>query len=221
MSFTFISDSSHQFTEQPLSVVQAQGLNVEFKCLFPTAETHHWEINGDIEDLPSDVVITPPANGSLSILQIPATPMHNNTIVRCLALFPEGSTFDIQYSRSATLRVQGPLLINSSYVRFEPMRAAPTSITVTWDPPFSLNLTTAEPDIQYCVDVYTKQNELMQSTCGILATEFIFSPINPNHDDFFIFRVTPRSNINGSLNGTTSRQVIGYFCKGNLRPCFI
>ena len=27
-------------------------------------------------------------------------------------------------------------------------------INLSWEPPFSLNLTTADPDIAYCVDVY-------------------------------------------------------------------
>ena len=86
------------------------------------------------------------------------------------------------------------------------------SIHITWEAPFSLNLTTAEPDIQYCVDVYnvTGGEELVESICDITETFYIYTPDNPSPDHLFNFTVTPRSNVPGSLNGTTSEPVQGF-----------
>ncbi len=77
-----------------------------------------------------------------------------------------------------------------------------TSVTLTWDAPFSLDLTTAEPDIQYCVDVYSVPGgQLVESTCDIINTNYTFSTSN---QDQLVFAVTPRSNVEGSLNGTSN-----------------
>ena len=86
------------------------------------------------------------------------------------------------------------------------------SIFITWKAPFSLNLTTAEPDIQYCVDVYnvTEGEDHVVSSCDITETSYTFTPDNPSPDYLFNFTVTPRSNVQGSLNGTTSEPVRGY-----------
>ena len=84
------------------------------------------------------------------------------------------------------------------------------SLTISWAPPFSLNLTTAEPDIQYCVDVYNVTgggDDHLQSVCDITDTYYTFTASDP--DQLFNFTVTPRSNVEGSLNGTTSQPVQG------------
>ena len=85
-----------------------------------------------------------------------------------------------------------------------------TTITISWGPPFSLNLTNAEPDIQYCVDVYNVTgggDDHLQSVCDITDTYYTFTASDP--DQLFNFTVTPRSNVEGSLNGTTSQPVQG------------
>ena len=80
-------------------------------------------------------------------------------------------------------------------------QSSSTNITITWDAPFSLNLTTAEPDIQYCVDVYdSASGVLLHSECGIIEERYTYSPSNPY---LYMFTVTPRSNVDGALNGTT------------------
>ncbi len=93
-------------------------------------------------------------------------------------------------------------------------------LNVTWDAPFSLNLTTAEPDIQYCVDVYnvtceTEEN-MLQSGCNITTTQYLFDVAY--HVGTYSFSVTPRSNNDGSLNGTTSTAQFSYG-KVNQRYC--
>ena len=89
-------------------------------------------------------------------------------------------------------------------------RLSNTTITISRDTPFSLNLTTAEPDIQYCVDVYNVTgggDDHLQSVCDITDTYYTFTASDP--DQLFNFTVTPRSNVEGSLNGTTSQPVQG------------
>ena len=88
------------------------------------------------------------------------------------------------------------------------------TITISWVSPFSLNLTTAEPDIQYCVDVYNKSaTTLISSECDITATSFSYFPENPSPDEVYNFKITPLSNIPGALNGTVS-EVNGYVLSG-------
>ena len=50
-------------------------------------------------------------------------------------------------------------------------------ITLTWQPPFSLNLTTAEPDIIYCIDIVNITNEDIEidhliSNCSVFETYY-------------------------------------------------
>ena len=91
-----------------------------------------------------------------------------------------------------------------------------SAISNSWEAPFSLNLTTAEPDIQYCVDVYniTDGGDMVESRCDITETSYTFTPDNPSPDHLFNFIVTPRSNVRGSLNGTRSQPVRGFVIGG-------
>ena len=83
-----------------------------------------------------------------------------------------------------------------------------SSIHLSWQPPFSLNLTTAEPDIVYCVDVFniingeTERVHLI-SNYSVFQTYYTFAVDDPDPKDIFQFIVTPRSNIEGARNGTT------------------
>ena len=104
-----------------------------------------------------------------------------------------------------------------SNVHFAVDMSSRTTITISWTPPFSLNLTTAEPDIQYCVDVYNVTgggDDHLQSVCDITDTYYTFTASDP--DQLFNFTVTPRSNVEGSLNGTTSQPVQGSLIEGTL-----
>ena len=99
---------AQQFTVQPESVVQAQGLEAVFECLNPNAIVHVWRINGEflLEDqFPPDVTRIPPSGDSPARLIIPAIPQYNNTVLQCIALMVEESPL----SRNATLKVQGVL----------------------------------------------------------------------------------------------------------------
>ncbi len=86
-----------------------------------------------------------------------------------------------------------------------------SQLNVTWVAPFSLNLTTAEPDIQYCVDVYNvteEEDDVLQSECDITTTQYLFDVAYPVGT--YKFSVAPQSNVDGSLNGTTSTAHFSY-----------
>lgn len=88
-------------------------------------------------------------------------------------------------------------------------------IVLSWEAPFSLNLT-SEPDVAYCVDVYniTANNRascLILSDCNVLTTHFVYNSSHPNPRDRFQFIVIPRSNMAGARNGTPSQPIVASF----------
>ena len=83
--------------------------------------------------------------------------------------------------------------------------------TLSWSPPFSLDLTNVEPDIVYCVYVYNITcggRELLISDCNVIETSYTCDVIAP---DGYIYEyiVAPRSNVEGAQNGTPSQPVRG------------
>ena len=84
-----------------------------------------------------------------------------------------------------------------------------SAIHLTWQAPFSLNITTAEPDVVYCVEIivnthYIDREDYSISNCSVLNTNYNFTAENPDPRDSFQFCVTPRSNVEGAKNGTPS-----------------
>ena len=78
-------------------------------------------------------------------------------------------------------------------------------IHLTWNAPFSLDITGVYPDIWYCVDV-TVDNIPLNIYNDINITEFYFTIEDVSL--MYEFQVTP---INGAGNGTVSNLVIGHF----------
>ena len=106
---------SAEFTDQPESVVQAEGLEAVFECLFPGASST-WKINGTFlrSDSMPDGIRLEPAAQSLPVnkLFISAIPRYNNTVVQCAAFIQEaGGTLGHQphVTENATLKVQGSI----------------------------------------------------------------------------------------------------------------
>ena len=86
-------------------------------------------------------------------------------------------------------------------------------IHLTWDAPFSLDITGVDPDIWYRVDVTVTNISLNTYSISTLVyvPEFNFTMDDYNGTNtsvLYQFRVTP---INGAGNGTTSDPVTGYF----------
>ena len=99
-----------QFTVQPVSVVQAQGIDAVFECQYSGAQSYNWGLNGEFpteNNYPPDVTVTLSSGDIPATLSIPATGQHNNTVVQCLAVVRAGRVFIPELSVNATLQVQG------------------------------------------------------------------------------------------------------------------
>ena len=86
------------------------------------------------------------------------------------------------------------------------------TLVYSWDPPFSLNVTNADPDIIYCVRIYnsscstTSQNQTtidIVHICNVTETNFIISK-EPSTDELYEIEVFSRSNVDMASNGTSS-----------------
>ena len=83
--------------------------------------------------------------------------------------------------------------------------------SLMWEAPFSLNLTNIEPDIAYCVDVYNitcGEREHIISDCNVTETSYTSDAIAPD-GYLYEYIVTPRSNVEGAVNGTHSQPLRG------------
>ena len=91
-----------------MSVIQAEGLEAVFECLYPGATPYDWAINGTfLTDFPPDIDIDPPSGDSPATLTIPARPEYNNTVVQCEAVVRARGSREFVLSDNATLTVQG------------------------------------------------------------------------------------------------------------------
>ena len=121
---------------------------------------------------------------------------------------------------TATLYVQGmfpihlPLYINLCMCITESLSAVTnityhsTSIILTWSAPFSLNITTAKPDIAYCMQIFNiteMAREHLLTDCSVYQEGYIYTQDDPNPTDEFDIVVIPRSNVEGSKNWTASQ----------------
>ena len=96
--------TAQQFTIEPESVVQAEGLLAEFECLSPGALAHAWFVNGvgtTSPDSSSEIRVAGGTSGRPSVLTIPASSQFNNSVIQCAAASVSGVVF----SRNATLKV--------------------------------------------------------------------------------------------------------------------
>ena len=74
---------------------------------------------------------------------------------------------------------------------------------LTWNPPFTLDITDVTHDIWYCVNIYNithnSQHDLLDSVCNVIQPEFRVT--NPSPCDQFKIQVIP---VNSAGNGTSS-----------------
>jgi len=90
------------------------------------------------------------------------------------------------------------------------------SLHLTWQPPFTLDITNLTIDILYCINVYNithnSQNDLFRIMCNLNQSEYDFRVTTPSPCYQFKFEVIP---INGAGNGT-SNNISGYLFNGKL-----
>ena len=87
-------------------------------------------------------------------------------------------------------------------------------IHLTWDAPFSLDITRVDPDIWYRVEI-TVGNISLSTYDNINIPEFNFTMDDHNDTNTSVIYEFWVTSINGAGNGTTSAPVTGYFrgCK--------
>lgn len=75
-----------------------------------------------------------------------------------------------------------------------------------WDPPYSLDLTSTDPDIVYCVDVYNHScaNHRIHIISNCSIEDSVYPYNSPQDIGLLEYVVTPRSNAEGVINGTPS-----------------
>ena len=96
--------TAQQFTIEPESVVQAEGLLAEFECLSPAALAHAWLMNGVESRDPAfspEIRVAGGTSGRPSVLTIPASSQFNYSVIQCVAV----SLSSVTLSRNATLIV--------------------------------------------------------------------------------------------------------------------
>lgn len=77
--------------------------------------------------------------------------------------------------------------------------------TITWKPPFSLDLTQVHVDVLYCLEVYNVTcggGELLISDCNITEPRYHSNILQPAY--IYSVTVTPASNVKGAFNGTST-----------------
>ena len=92
------------------------------------------------------------------------------------------------------LIVAGPLGAVTTLVR--------TPSIITWEPPFSLNLTDIEPDIIYCIEVFLTDcgiEYFILRDCSVTTNYYDTERFVPGYT--YKVTVTPRSNVVNALPG--------------------
>ena len=81
------------------------------------------------------------------------------------------------------------------------------SSTMTWSPPFSLDLTGVDPNIVYCVGVYNITcgvDDLVVSDCNVTEARYVDDRLQQGH--IYRITITPRSNVQDAQNGTSNTK---------------
>lgn len=80
-------------------------------------------------------------------------------------------------------------------------------MTVTFYPPYSLNLTDVEPDIQYNLTIVRSFDDLVIQTINSTSPLFKINVSELDSSYLYYILVTPRSNVEGARMGNTSERV--------------
>ena len=81
------------------------------------------------------------------------------------------------------------------------------SSTLSWEAPFSLDLTGVDPDIVYCVEVYNiicGVDDLVVGDCNVNEPRFVDNRLQQGY--IYRITITPRSNGQDAQNGTSNTK---------------
>ncbi len=80
-------------------------------------------------------------------------------------------------------------------------------ISLTWTPPFSLDIPGVDPDITYCVGVVNSTSSLViHSQCGITDTQYNYT--NNTECDTYTFTVTPVNIVGNGTSASVTRGIL-------------
>ena len=194
--------------------------NVSFLCtsLTGTITGVQWLVNNmTLEDIDNTDITSEFSNqfrgiGSLGFTNIPLA--YNGTIITCRVHGEEEDTalILIQGSCIAILlyRILAPTYNFSGHlsaVGSLNITASGSTLSLTWEPPFSLDITNVDPDITgYCVDVINSTSSVtLHSVCGINTTMFTYPlPDGSIHCTVVLFNIVPHNIVGPGKSATKS-----------------
>ena len=182
--------------------------NVSFLCtsLTGTITGVQWLVNNmTLEDIDDTTIRTEFSNqfggiGSLHFTNIPLA--YNGTTITCTApgqeedtvsLLIQGSHNNIIISRITPTHNFSGLLSAAGSLN---ITASDSTLSLTWEPPFTLDVTNVDPDITgYCVDVINSTSSVtLQSECGINTTMYTYPlPDGSIHCTVVSFNTVPHN----------------------------
>jgi len=196
-----------EFIITPTSVNDTLGSTATFTC-GATRGSINWIVNGStLPELNRTDILQGTVSPTVISLSIPATEEYNNTNVLCSIAIRGVGFLD---SDLVVLQVQG---IPAAVSNFTSANLTEV-IFLTWDTPFTLDITGVDPDISYNISVVavadSNVSPPLTANFSVATPEFNFTMDYPDTSTSVIyeFRVTPR---NGAGEGPTSAPVYGFF----------
>ena len=195
-------------------MVQAEGLEAVFECLYPGAIAYIWAING-----------TQQPGSVSSIFSVQASLEYNNSIFMCTASIKFGHQYYFFSSRNASLLVYGKpcdtCMYNKEVVTAQLNNA--TGIHARLDIASNIltlylsdhNFTT---EVHYYVDVHQANKNRDILSAYVNKTQYPFQYEDHTVCDRFSFTITPTEM---GRNGTSSQPVFGHFTQARGTVCFV
>ena len=83
--------------------------------------------------------------------------------------------------------------------------ASNSTLSLTWEPPFTLDITGVDPDITYCVDVINSTSSVtVHLECDITMTEFSYPLPQDAVCHSYVFTVSPNNVVGRGVSSSES-----------------
>ena len=89
---------------------------------------------------------------------------------------------------------------------------------ISWIPPESKNLSNAEPDIAFCLEVYNTtcgSEDKLIDRCDLTEPRFFYGDHELHSRNIHNITVSPRSNVEGASNGSAVTKQGKWCCLSN------